>query len=108
MNIKRVIGLIIVILGIGLIFLSFYINQRVTSELGSVKEKTDFLENNPLTDAGGSTAKTVTGTASHQINRAAERKAAPYTVQAAWCLKSGIGLVAVGAIVVIFGRSRRR
>ncbi len=100
--------MIILLIGGGLIWLSYYINDRVATELSGVRQKTDTLQNNPLTELGGSNAKTATGIASEGINQAAESKAAPYSLTANRSLYIGIGLVAIGGITIIFGGPRKR
>lgn len=102
MSKKKTIGLVLALLGIALIFLSIYINRQVASELGSVHRKTEMMQNNPLTNAGGKEAKQVTGKAKEMINQMADDKAAPYNETAMWSLISGIVLLVIGTTVIIF------
>jgi uncharacterized membrane protein len=111
MNIKRVLGALIIVAGIVLLYISNYITQQINQgqeEIASAKKKINQGEQlfsfNPVAKEVG---KGLTSGAKKQI-RAGEETIAHYTQVADWCQKGGIGLIVLGAIVVIFGRSKKK
>lgn len=106
MSYKRIIGIIIVLIGILLIFFSFYIKSRVAYELHNVKTKTELLERHPFARSGGKTSKQIASTTGKAANQIAQERAASYQTTAMWLLISGIVVIIVGALIIVFGRSR--
>lgn len=108
MNTKRIIGIVIVIVGILCIGFSAYINKKVEAELGKVQNATDTIQNNAVTEWGGKAAKNVADFFGGQINQAAANKAAPYSKTAKVIFYSGIFLIIVGAGVAFLSKRKVR
>lgn len=106
MRYKTIVGSVALALGVLCLVFSFYVKGRVSDELGKVKKGTDVLQNNPLTRAGGKSAKTVTRQTSKAVNQMASDKATPYASAARWSLVSGIVLIVIGGAVFVVGRRK--
>ena len=110
-NFKRVFGILVIVIGVVLLFISNYINQQLiqgNEEIASAKKKVDqgqqLFSFNPIAKEIG---QGMTSGAKSKI-REGEEQVAQYTVIADWCQKGGIGLIILGAIVVIFGGNKKK
>lgn len=108
---KRILGLVILLGGIALMMISYYIDQRVfegREEISAAQKKVDRgnavfslapSEVQPLT-------KGFTGSAQRQID-AASSEADLYSNRARLLWIGGIGLIIVGIGVMVFGKKHR-
>lgn len=107
MNCKRIIGIIIAIIGIGAIILSFYIKQMVVEKVGQAKANASALTESPLTDLGGPNAKMVGKQINKKVDKMADEKAREYNQIADWILYGGIGAIVIGIGVAAFSKGKK-
>lgn len=111
MSFKRMIGLSVILIGIVLLFISNTINQRLDAgkeEIAKAKKQISQGEKlfslNPVTKELG---HELTGAADKKI-KSGEQTIEHYAAVAKWCQYGGIGLIALGTVVVIFGGKKRK
>lgn len=96
MNFKRISGVIAAIIGIVLIVISMYIKSRVEAAKEGASGLAGLFSMSKYTQGAGS-----------RIEEMTEAKTRAYII-AANCLQyGGLALVAVGGLIVIFGRKKR-
>jgi hypothetical protein len=91
MNVKRWIGLLILIVGIVLIIFASYEKKRVAEAKGTMSTGKSFLPKNPMSDAFGNVM---------------ESKVTQYDAPLMWCTIGGIVLIIIGGGLLIFGRKK--
>lgn len=110
MNTKRILGVIIVIIGIAMLFSSIYIKnkvlagrQQISEAQSNVKQGSNILSLNPVSKEVGNV---LMQGAQSQIDEG-KRKADYYAQVAMWLKMSGIILIILGLLVVIFGKKKK-
>lgn len=110
MSITRIIGLIVIICGIGLVVAANYINDRVLQGKGQISDAQDKVNLGrnlfSLTPPTKQIGKGFTDSAQKKIN-AATRQVAEYEELAYWLQIGGFGCLIVGAGLLIFGKKRK-
>ena len=108
---KTVLGLVLIVLGLGLIGFSMYINaqvkegqSKVTHAQKAVDESKGLFSGAPL---GNQLGKQVTSGAQHKIN-AGKEQIEFYSNLADLSRIVGIGVIAVGAGVLVIGKKKKR
>lgn len=111
MNFKRIIGIVVIVIGIALVSVAYYIKQEVAAGEKKIIEgeksvkKTDALFSlTPVTkDVGG-------GLTSSGKKKIAEGKkeVAYYSALAQWLQIGGIVLIVGGAVIVVLGKNSSR
>ena len=111
MNFKRILGIVLLVAGIALLFISHNISEQLNAGKETISETQKNVDRgnklfslNPVSKEIG---KGVSGIAEKKISEG-EETIAHYTVVANWCQKGGAALIALGAIVVIFSLKKRR
>jgi hypothetical protein len=106
---KKSLGIITALLGISLIFTSFYIKSRVVAGKEQINEAqsqvhqgSQLFSLNPITKEVG---KEFTGAAQNKINEATE-KANRYDTLAFWFQIGGAAFIVLGAGIVFIGRKK--
>lgn len=106
---RRIIGIIILVIGIGLIGLSMYIQGRVEEGKGQISEAqrqvdtgTSLFNVHPITEEVG---KELSRPAQKKINRA-RFEADQYAQMAHWLKIGGIVLIVIGVIAIIIPKKR--
>lgn len=97
MNAKRIIGIIILIVGIIAILVANYVKGRLAEAEGTVHKGTSMLSG---TSVGGQVGKSVGG--------AIENKIASYNTPVMILMIGGIVLVVIGAGMALFCRKKSR
>jgi hypothetical protein len=110
LNFKRLLGILPMIIGIGLIIFSQYLNYRLDNARGQIddaKKKvsagSSLFSLNPVAQEIG---KEITGSAEKKIS-SAEATVKYYETVADWSQKGGVGLIILGVVAVIFGRKKK-
>ena len=110
MNFKRILGMFSIVIGIALIIFSQYLKQQLENARGQISDAkkkvsagNSLFSLNPVAQEVG---KEITGSAEKKIS-AAEETVQYYENVADWSQKGGIGLIILGAVVVIFGRKKK-
>jgi hypothetical protein len=108
---KRIVGIIIILCGFGLIGLSMYITEEVQKGKVQVSEAqrkvdrgTGLFSLSPITEEIG---KGITGDAQSKINEGI-RMIGEYEDVARWSMIGGIACLVLGTGVVIFGGRRKK
>src|SRR5271170_3057903 len=108
---KTILGLVLIVLGLGLIGFSLYVKAeikagqlKVTHAQKSVDESKGLFSNAPL---GGQIGKQVTGGAQDKIN-AGKEQIEFYKNLANLARIVGIGVIAVGAGMLVFGKRKKK
>jgi len=91
MNYKRIIGIIVLIIGIGLIGYALHSMKEISDAKSDITTYTGPFSKNPIGKA---------------VEDTLMEKASQYDVEVKWLLIGGITLVVVGGIAIIFGRKR--
>ena len=111
LNTKRVVGIIVLILGVVLIFTSSYIQRRVEEGRGQIKsaqKKVDQANTYfSVTPATKEVGKVVTKPAQKKIDKG-RQQVGEYGEMAHWIKIGGIVLIVAGAAVILVSRKRRR
>ena len=107
MNFKRILGLIIVILGIACLALASYIKQEVALKKGEAQQQVGAVTNNPLLKQAGPYGEQVGSTAGAMANAEIEARAAEYEILANWPYWGGVALIVIGGSILLFCRNRR-
>ena len=109
MKLRKILGVIALLLGVGLISMSLYITSQVEEGQGKVSsaEKTvergnDLFSLNPVTKGFG---KGLSGSAQKKIDEA-KSDIAQYTQYALWMKVIGIGLLILGAVALFFRKKK--
>lgn len=107
---KAIFGLVCILLGIGLIGFSMYVNSqvlegqnKVSHAQKAVDESKGLFSNSPL---GGQIGKQITGGAQKKIN-AGKEQIAFYSNLADLSRIVGIGMIGLGAGILIIGRKKK-
>jgi hypothetical protein len=112
MNFKRVLGIIILIIGLVGLGFSYYITQQVNegkiqveSAQSSVDKGNSLLSLNRVSKEVGQ--KVLTDPAQKKINEG-QMTIAQYEKMASWLQIGGIIFIVLGLALIIFGRNRKR
>jgi len=107
---KRILGIIIIVIGLSLIASSFYIKSRVKSgrkqiseAKGNVRRGKQLFSLNPITKEIG---KGVTSSAERKI-KAGSAKADNYDMLALWFQLGGGVFIIIGAGLIFFSRKKK-
>jgi len=92
MNYKKIIGIIILVIGLALIGYGIHSKRRISAARKDIEKFTKPFSHNPF---GKVIEKDIKG------------KAGQYDTQVMWLFISGAVLVIVGGVVIIFGRKRQ-
>ncbi|NGX38099.1 MAG: hypothetical protein K1000chlam2_01270 [Chlamydiae bacterium] len=93
MNGKQIIGLVILLAGIGLILYGNYGKEQIREARGDIERKTRIIPDSPVKDV-------IKGELHSKVDRYREPVKLLFT--------GGMVLVAVGCVVLFFGRKRKR
>ena len=106
---RRIIGIVILIIGIALIGFSMYIKGRVAEGRGQISDVqrqvdtgTGLFKFNPITEEVG---KELSRPAQKKIDRASQ-EANEYEQMAKWLKIGGIILIVIGAVVIIIPKRK--
>ena len=91
MNYKRIVGLVVLIIGIGLIAYALHSMKRIVDAKSEIGTYTKPFSKNPIGKA---------------VEDTLMKKASEYDTEVRWLLIGGITLVAIGGIVIIIYRKK--
>jgi hypothetical protein len=110
MMVRRIIGIVLLICGLGLIGISMYVKQQVDQgkmQISDAQKKVDttedWLSRSPYTRDIG---KGIAGSSQKKIN-AAHGEVAEYEKMAGWAQIGGIVLVIIGTGMTFLGRRKK-
>jgi hypothetical protein len=92
MNLKRTLGLIILVVGVGLVIYGYYGKQDMAISRRDIDSKTSFIPDNPIRGI-------VKGELNTRVNR--------YEKPVRMLFLGGAALIVIGGALLIFGRSRK-
>ena len=113
MNFRRILGILIVLLGAISIGVSYYIKEQVGEGETKIKSAQESVDkgnqlfsgsSNPIVKGFG---QSMTGSAQKKINKGKE-EVAQYTTFANQLQWAGIALIVLGAIVIVIPRRKRK
>lgn len=92
MNLKRILGLIILVIGVGLVIYGYYGKQDMAAARADIDSKTAIIPDNPLK-----------GMVKSELNARVDQ----YEGSVRMLFIGGAALIVIGGVLLIFGRSRK-
>jgi hypothetical protein len=109
MSFRRISGIILVIIGVGCIYLSHYINTQVAegrAQISSAQKTTDTTGSLFSVIPGGKeVGKQMTGSVQNKIDEGTA-EANQYAQYANWSLIGGVALIVLGIGAVVIGKRK--
>ncbi|MBI5273324.1 MAG: hypothetical protein HY861_05010 [Chlamydiia bacterium] len=111
MRVRKIIGVVLVVVGAALFYLSHYINTQVAEGREKISNAQSTIDTTnslfSLDPTAKKIGKQITGSAQKKID-AGKQEAAQYAAYAHWCMIGGIVFVILGVGVFVFGSMRNR
>ncbi|NGX45408.1 MAG: hypothetical protein K940chlam2_00560 [Chlamydiae bacterium] len=92
MNLKRILGLIILVIGVGLVIYGYYGKQDMAAARADIDSKTAIIPNNPIK-----------GIVKGELQSRVDQYEGPVRM----LFIGGAALIVIGGVLLIFGRSRK-